>query len=66
MNRICCLNCRYWQEYPHGNGTCHLNPPVMITNSNGHVFPTQWPETATRDWCGEASPKNLNAAGVDI
>ena len=46
-----CHNCK-WHNAELHRGTCHRNPPQVVTVQIGGTH-TAWPTVHTTDWCGE-------------
>lgn len=59
-----CERCRFWIAGTHPHGECRRRAPVPTDKSYGELRATHYthaasrfPQTVTRDWCGEYEPR---------
>jgi hypothetical protein len=52
-----CEQCVFWQEIENDVGECRAKSPAVMEASDDEDDSepvTVWPQTESRDWCGEA------------
>lgn len=63
-----CGTCRFFDDdptykHPDCDGSCHLNPPIVIPNSRGeHVL--MFIPTDKDSWCGQWEPNEEEMSAV--
>jgi len=51
-----CSNCQFWCYMDKDDGSCQLNPPVIV-HENDYA---RWPVTFGSSWCGQFKPRRTN------